>query len=188
MINIAKKVESIFDKGRRFIKSVVRGQNDTQTASEVAPFGIDGIAPNNWRALFMQTEDQSEKVVVGYINLGQLESLTEGESRLYSTDPDGALSIAIYLRGDGTMEVGGDTDFMVRYNALETAFNELKADFNALVGEYNAHVHDGVIVAVSGGSGAPAVGTPGDSAPPTSSGDQSSADITPAKIDEIKTI
>lgn len=38
---------------------------------------------------------------------------------------------------------------------------ELTAKVNELIGTFNSHTHPGVITAVSGGSGAPAVGTPG---------------------------
>lgn len=67
-------------------------------------------------------------------------------------------------------------DFAVRFNELESKINEL----NNLL---NNHVHDGVIVSVSGGSGAPAVGTPGSSNPPTT---DLSIDISDAKIDKIE--
>lgn len=46
---------------------------------------------------------------------------------------------------------------------------ELTGKLNELVKAFNEHVHSGVIISVSGGSGAPAVGAPGNSAKPTSS-------------------
>ncbi len=46
---------------------------------------------------------------------------------------------------------------------------ELENKLNALVDTFNNHVHSGVITAVSGGSGAPAVGTPGSSGKSTTS-------------------
>lgn len=45
--------------------------------------------------------------------------------------------------------------------------DKLTDKLNELVKAFNSHVHSGVITAVSGGSGAPAVGTPGNSAKPT---------------------
>lgn len=45
--------------------------------------------------------------------------------------------------------------------------DKLTKKLNELVKAFNSHVHSGVITAVSGGSGAPAVGTPGNSAKPT---------------------
>jgi len=74
------------------------------------------------------------------------------------------------------IEVGGATDFMVRFSVMETAFNTLKTDFNNLIIAYNAHVHPGVTA-----GGASTSATP-------STGSSSSADISGAKIDEVKTI
>lgn len=84
------------------------------------------------------------------------------------------------------MELLGNADTAVKFSALKTAFDELKSDFNTLVSTFNSHVHSGVIVSVSGGSGAPAVGVPGNSAAPTSSGQNSSADISPAEDPTVK--
>lgn len=49
---------------------------------------------------------------------------------------------------------------MVKIDMLTDKLNEL-------VKAFNSHIHSGVITAVSGGSGAPAVGTPGNTAKPT---------------------
>lgn len=43
---------------------------------------------------------------------------------------------------------------------------ELTAKVNELIDAFNSHTHPGVITAVSGGSGAPAVGTPGNTQAP----------------------
>ena len=65
---------------------------------------------------------------------------------------------------------------MVRFSELETGFNELKDDFNNFISTvYNTHIHPGVL---SGGAS---------TSPTPSTGSSSSADISAAKIDEIKT-
>lgn len=69
---------------------------------------------------------------------------------------------------DGKVEVdadkivfnGGDNKGLVK-------IEQLTAKVNAFVDAFNNHVHSGVIIGVSGGSGAPAVGAPGNSAAPT---------------------
>lgn len=55
---------------------------------------------------------------------------------------------------------GGDNKGLIKIEKLTTKINEL-------VDSFNKHVHSGVIIGVSGGSGAPAVGAPGNSAVPT---------------------
>lgn len=49
---------------------------------------------------------------------------------------------------------------------------ELTKQLNGLIDKFNNHTHSGVIIAVGGGSGAPAVGTQGNSGTPTSTAAQ----------------
>lgn len=178
-MKIVITIEHAIQKGFRRIKSVVTGKDDAQTPYEVMPFGVDGVAPKSWRAVYSKTEEDGKSIIIGYFNLAQLDTLVRGEHRIYSTDPDGVISTSIYMRGDGTMEVGGDVDFMVRYNALETAFNQLQSDHDDLVTTFNAHIH--TTTATVG------TGPPGVISPTTTTESPSTADITPAKIEEIKT-
>lgn len=68
---------------------------------------------------------------------------------------------------------------MVRYSKLEEAFNQLQADHDDLVQKFNSHTH--LYIPGPPGSTVP-------TAPTTTPGTPSTADITEAKIDEIKTI
>ena len=176
-INLVRYLSAALENGRRRIKSIVRGTSDADTAFEAMPFGDDAVPPENFRAVQVETSKKGRTVIIGYINKNQLEDLLAGEKRIYSLRDDGeTISQFIYLQQDGTMQIGGEGDFMVRYNELESAFEQLKSDFNDLVQAYNTHQHLGV----TPGSGS----TP----PTTSTGTPSNADITPAKIDQIKTI
>jgi len=103
-----------------------------------------------------------------------------GETRFFSTDDNGTLKNYIWLKKTGNIEIGGSSDNMVRYSKLEQAFNQLKSDFNNLVIAYNTHIHP-VPNAVPLAPG-PVVTTP-----TVSSGSPSTANILPAKINEIKT-
>lgn len=66
----------------------------------------------------------------------------------------------ISIDSDGVAMNGGNLDGLVKIEALTSKLNDL-------VGWCKNHTHGGVITAVSGGSGAPAIGTTGNSAPPT---------------------
>lgn len=70
--------------------------------------------------------------------------------------------------GETQIEVGADE---ITFNGGENdglvKIKELTEKVNALIDTFNAHVHSGVIVGVSGGSGAPAVGASGNSTAPT---------------------
>lgn len=175
MLNITKILSTSFDDiQRRLIKVLRKGNSDIQTPFEASPFGIDSNPLKDMIAVYGPTEEKGKTVIIGYIDKNKLADI--GETRLYSTDSDGNLRFYTWLKNDGTMEIGGNTKHMVRYEELETAFNQLKTDFNTFITNYNSHVHTGVTV---GGSSTSFTVTPGVS---------SSADISPAKIDEIKTL
>lgn len=57
---------------------------------------------------------------------------------------------------------GGDNDGLIKIADLTNKLNEL-------VNAFNNHTHSGVVTAVSGGSGAPVVGTPGNTGTPVTS-------------------
>ena len=164
------KIDSFELKANKRILKVL--QFGTKTAAESAPFGDDAAPLKDMIAVFAETSNNSEPVVVGYINKNQIAG--PGEKRIYSLKPDGLASADIYLKDDGTVEFHGSTKNMVRYQELETAFNQLKSDFNALVGKFNSHVH------ISAAPGSP-------NTPTNTAGTNSTADISPAKIENIKT-
>lgn len=165
-MNIVKTISTFFESGLRKIKFLRLGKRDIQSSFEAMPYGFDSVPIKNIKAIYSKTGEDGKTVIIGYINTGQLESLKSGESRMFSTDSDGKLSFDIRLKDNGTAEIGGDSDFMVRFNALESGFNELRGDHNSFL----LHVHG-------------AAGTP--PAPPAT---PSTASISDAKIEEIKTL
>lgn len=155
-----------------FVRSLKTLQFGVKTAVESAPFGDDAAPLKDMIAIFADTSNNAEPVIIGYINKNQLAG--PGEKRIYSLQSNGDLSAWIWLKGDETIEIFGNQKNMVRYQELETAFNELKDKFNELITAYNAHTHIAV------GLGSP-------TSTPSAVGTPSAADITPAKIENIKT-
>lgn len=163
MLNLVKIISTRIDQGKRLIKFLKMGINDVQEMNTVQPFGIDGNPRKDMIALYAPTGEQGKAIIIGYINKNQVAAV--GETRLYSTESDSDTEkFYIHLKNDGTAEVGGDSDFMVRFTTLESGFNQFLSD-------HNTHVH-------VGNMGAP-------TAPPTI---PSSATIAGAKITEIKTL
>lgn len=84
------------------------------------------------------------------------------------------------------IELGGDTDFMVRFSELETAYNQLKSDHDDTVGKFNALLDliktTWVPVPNDGGAALKA------GAASLQAASNSTGDISGAKIDEIKTL
>lgn len=155
MINLVKVLDSSIDLlNRRLVKVLRLGKSDVQTPFAVSPFGVDSNPIKDMIAVYSDTGEKGKTVIIGYINKNQLAD--KGELRLFSTDEAGILKKYIWLKNDDTIEIGGDTDNMVRYSALATAFNIMLTDLNAARAAL--------------------------SLPP------STADISTAKIDEIKTL
>lgn len=183
-MQFVKIISTSIKSAIRIVKFLRYGKSDVQEVQQALPYGLDSNPVKDMIALHAETGQVGKSAVIGYLNLNAVAEV--GGTRMYSTDEDGAVQFAIYLRADGTAEVGGDTDFMVRYSELESAFNELKSDFNdfvtkhnQLLTEYKVHVHPGVT------SGSSSTGATVSTQTPASS---TTADISGAKIEEIKTI
>lgn len=144
--------------------------DDIQTVQLMTQTGNETRPPNGSTVLIVAVGDAWKIAIASDDDI--VPSMAVGEKKLYSLSA-GSISAFINLLSTGIIELNGNADFAVRYTALETAFNQLLSDFNALVTAYNLHVHPGVTV----GAGSTLV--------TTSTGSSSSADITPAKVDEV---
>ena len=164
-------ISTALDTTYRVVKVLRMGKDDVQEAAECAPFGVDANPIKDMIAVYAETIDKGDSVIIGYLNANQLAA--PGEVRMYSTDADGAMKTYTWLKADGTMEIGGSANHMVQYEALATAFNKLKSDHDALIDEWVSFC---------------AVYAPGPSVVPIpTSAAHSTADISPAKLDKIKT-
>lgn len=158
---------------RRVIKVLRFGKSDVQTCIEALPYGIDSNPIKDMVAVYAETSEKGKIAIIGYFNKNQKAAV--GELRLFSTDANGFEKFYTWLKNDGTMEIGGNTNFAVKYNELQTEFNALKKSHNDLLTEYKTHVH--AVTAV----GSPTAATISTQTPNTS-------DITQSKNDKIKTI
>lgn len=165
MISFSKVKSFVIEKSKRILKVEQYG---VKTAVEAGPFGEDSAPLKDMTAIFAETSNNAEPVIIAYINKNQKSA--PGERRLYSLNDDGTESTYVWLKGNGLLEIGGDGDNMVRFSKMAEAFNQMKTDLDTLGALYNAHVH------------------PGPNTPSTTATYiNSTANINPAKIDEIKT-
>lgn len=178
-MQIAQVISTEFNKVlQRIIKVRRFGKSDVQTSVEASPFGVDSNPIKNWVAVYAATSEKGKSVIVGYLNKNQLAAV--GENRTYSTDAEGNLKFYIWQKNDGTCELGGDSNFAVRFNELKTEFNKLKASHNTLAQKWNSFC--GVYV-----PGSPSTtGLPASLSGSTVT--ENDSDIDQAKNDKIKTI
>jgi len=112
-----------------FIKVLRFGKNDIQTAEPILPHGVDSKPVKGAMAIHATTEETGSTAVLGYIL--HSEKTEEGETRIYATDSDGTEVFDILLKNNGTCEFGGNTDFFVRYNALNSGLQSFVTALNA---------------------------------------------------------
>lgn len=153
----------------RYIKTVF--SKDSHTAAQIAPFGDDSCPVEGMKGVEASTDDLGQNVVIGYFNRSILAD--KGEKRFYSLKSDKTESFYIWLKNDGTCEIGGDTDNLVRYSELKEGFDKLKEDLNDLVLKYNSHTH--MVSELT-------------STTTSLAATSSTADISDSKIDELKTL
>ena len=172
---LTKVISTSANKLKQLIpKVLVRGRADVQEAIQASPYGVDSNPIKDMVAVYSRTENDGSVVIIGYLNK---QSLAEtGEYRTFSTDDSGEIKFYTWLKKDGTYEMGGDSNFAVKYNELATEFNKLKTDFNNHITEYNTHTHS--VISVGSPSGTPITPSP----------IVNVSDITQAKNDKIKTI
>lgn len=167
-MRLAKLISSEIDSlKRRVVKALGRGKSDVQTAYEAMPFGIDSRALKDMIAVFADTEGKGESVIIGYILKNQLQKVKLGETRIYSTDANGVQKFEIYLKDDGTIEIGGSANNLVKYTPLDSGLQNFKTAIQAELVK--------IQTAISSLGGAYAPGS-------------LSVDISGSKINEIKTL
>ena len=165
-MNLTRVISTAFDSVLRRIVKVRRyGKDDTQTAIEGSPYGTDSNPIAGMIAIYAPTSDKGKKVIIGYVNISQLAAV--GEHRIFSTDTDGELKFYVWLKNDGTCQMGGTAHNLVRYTPLNQGLQDLKTALQAELFAIAAGI------ATGGGSYTPGTLT---------------VDIAGSKIDEIKTL
>lgn len=175
MLARIKVVSSLVKSGLRYIKFLRYGPNDVQQAQQIAAFGDDSNPPKGWFAVYAETATKGKPVVIGYFNKNQIAAV--GEKRIFSTNSDGEVEFYIHMKANGTCEVGGSADNMVRFSKLKESVDELKNDLTTLKNVFTAWVpvpNDGGAALKTGSA--------------SWAGTALIKNIDAAKIDEIKTL
>ena len=177
-MNLVKTISTELDNmNRRVVKFLRFGRSDVQTSLQASSPGVDANPIKNMVAVYASTEEKGKTVIIGYINKNQIAN--PGEYKIFSMNNEGDEKTYIYLKNDGTMEIGGSSDNMVRYSILKDEYDKTKDALDAIIDVL---------------TGVP-INEPGNGAPSALQTSLSGAlsgkvtgDITGSKIDEIKTL
>lgn len=126
MITFSKIDSSTFDSLKRRILKFL--QFGVKTSFESSPFGVDSSPIKGMTAIYSPTSNNSEDVILGYINKNQLAE--SGETRLFSLDANGNLKSYLWLKKDGSLELNGDGFSAVRFENLKTALDNMVTGIN----------------------------------------------------------
>lgn len=171
---IARVVESTVDT-LLLIKAEIYPNYTTETRA-VQPPGYEGIPVDGENGVVIEIGGKGK---TGFIGVYPTSELDPGEARIYARDGDGNIVSSVKCLSDGQVVINEGSNFAVRFNELETAFDQFKSDFNSFVNStYNTHIHSTTATIDSG--------PPGVIAPTTSTGTPTSADVSPAKIDDVR--
>lgn len=177
-MKVTKIISTRLNDLKQLLSKVLKsGRSDVQEVKTATLPGIDSVPLADDIALYEETEIVGENFIIGFIAKDR--KANAGEVRIFSRDPEnGAEKIYLYLKNDGTVEFGGTAKNMVRFQELEQGFNDLKGTVNDLINAFNTHLH----ATPSGPSLVPTA------VPGVIPVNPSTADISGAKIDEIKTL
>ena len=118
MITFSKFFEATIEQGKRILKV---NQYGVKTADESAPFGMDSNPIKGMTAIYADTSNDSESVIIGYINENQIAQ--KGETRIFSLDENGNLKAFIWCKNNGEIHLNGNTSTAVKFEELKTAIN-----------------------------------------------------------------
>jgi hypothetical protein len=127
MISLAKFKSASIEGGKRIIKALTLG--GAATAKEVYPFGFDSQALGDLTAIYADTSNKDESVIIGYINKNQLAEA--GGSRMFAIGNSGEVVGFVYARASGVLELNGSAFSSVRFQSLKIAIDNNDALINA---------------------------------------------------------
>lgn len=126
MTTLAKVRDTFVEKSKLIIKVLQFG---VKTAKQASPFGIDSNPLDNYTAIYSETSNAGEAVILGYINKNYITE--QGEIRIYSLGDGGAVMAYVYAKKDGTLELNGNAFSSVRFQNLKIAIDSNDALINA---------------------------------------------------------
>jgi hypothetical protein len=139
-MKILKVANTSFDSLKRLVVKAWNGKSDTRTAIEASPYGIDSNPVKDMVAIYAKTELDGNEYIIGYLNKNRLAAI--GETRLFSTDTNGTLKTFVWLKSDGTMQLGGSIHNAVRYTPLNAGLQSevtlINAEFVKIAAALNA--------------------------------------------------
>ena len=130
MFSFTKVISVSIDRFKRQTAKVLRfGNSDAKEQKVALPFGVDSAPIKDLIAVHAETSVRGKSVIIGYLNKQAIAGA--GESRIFATDSSGNLANDIYIKNNGDILVGGQTDNFVKFTALNSSLQLMIIAINA---------------------------------------------------------
>jgi hypothetical protein len=87
-MQVTKLKDTLIQRGMRIVKVLAAGFQFARTGNLVQSFGEDSN-PAAWKPIFCYTENDSQPIVIGFVNPNVSSDLAKGEKKIFSTNADG---------------------------------------------------------------------------------------------------
>lgn len=114
---------------RLMLQVEISNPDDIQTVEYVSLPGQDEN-PIDGSKVYIIEVGPSYKIGIA-VDDGIVPAMATGEKRMYSLDDAGVIQAFIKLLKSGIIEINGNADFAIRFNALDTALQGLVTAINA---------------------------------------------------------
>jgi len=129
-------------KIKGFVDSLVKflrfGKGDVQTAPQAAQAGIESKPFADDNGVHSTTSVQNESVILGYIY--SFDNVNPGEIRIFARNTDGNEVFSMYFKNDGSVEFGGDADYLVKFAPLDAGLQTQNTAINAELAKIQAAI------------------------------------------------
>lgn len=173
-VAVSLDIERIEGDDNYTLAKVDLGGNNVISPELYTSPGIDSAPMDGDYVATSSAPGNSGQSAVGTIDPVNGGVAGKGEIRVYARDEDGNTIVAIYLKKNGEILIGGDSDNMVRFSSMKTGFDTLKQECQS-----NFTAIAAAITTVAGLLVPPVTAPPYVPVPLT-------ATVDAAKIDEIK--
>lgn len=168
-------IERVEDDEKITLVKIDLGGNNVISPEFYTSPGVDSAPMDGDYVATSSAPGNSGQSAVGTIDPINGGVAGKGEVRLYARDEDGNTIIALYLKSDGTIEIGGSDDNAVRFAPLKSGFDLLIDQINA---NFQAISTDLAAIATAAGATA--------TYPPLQPTLEPTASIDDSKVEEIK--
>lgn len=158
------------DKKVVLLQVEVTDPDDVQTIELMNKAGVNSNPVDDAR-VFIAQAGSAFKIALA-VDDGIEPDAARGDYEIYSSDGNGIKKASARCNADGILVLNFGTDYAVRFSELKAAFDEFKADVNDNVDKFKIHIHNDSL-------GGPTT------SPTSAPQSKTTADIDPAKIDDI---